>query len=239
MRYYYVGRTRTRRNEPGDPKVLRTTSPGLRETRPCCKATWCASLAGSFACLRATKITLLDNSGKEFDVRLTSFGETTVEGEVLSVHQGPVEPPVKVTLYQGVLKGEKFHWVLQKGTELGISAFIPLVCRRSVSRPKESWAASRYPRWLKIVTEAAEQSGRCVLPPILPPMAFQDACNGVKGSTATSIIPWERERTVGLRTVLGRLGSDGHPCVNIFIGPEGGFEDDEVSYAPLLWGYPG
>ena len=177
------------------------------------------------------KVTLLDNSGKEFDVRLTSFGETTVEGEVLSVHQGPVEPPVKVALYQGVLKGEKFHWVLQKGTELGISAFIPLVCRRSVSRPKESWAASRYPRWLKIVTEAAEQSGRCVLPPILPPMAFQDACNGVKGSTATSIIPWERERTVGLRTVLGRLGSDGHPCVNIFIGPEGGFEDDEVSYA--------
>ena len=177
------------------------------------------------------EIILLDNSGKEFRVRLTSFSEATVEGDVLTVCQGLGESSVKVTLYQGMLKGEKFQWVLQKGTELGISAFVPLVCGRSISRPRESWPSSRYPRWNRIMTEAAEQSGRCLLPRLLPPMAFQEACKGVEGSSHTSIIPWEREGNVGLRSVVGRLGSDGEPSVNIFIGPEGGFEDDEVSFA--------
>ena len=156
-----------------------------------------ARLEGEVACqvsrvLRMSpgdEVVLLDNTGREYAVRLTSFSKDMVEGDVLSVVQGRGEPLVSITLYQGTLKGEKFQWVLQKGTELGVATFVPIVCRRSIPRGRDT---SRHARWPRIVTEAAEQSGRCRLPQILEPMPFQDACRRVEGS-GISIIPWEQE----------------------------------------------
>ena len=204
-------------------------------------------------------ITLLDNSGREYVVSLTRFSKDVVDGTVVSVEEGRSESQVKITLYQGMLKGEKIDWVLQKGTELGVTVFVPLICQRSVPQERGSWSTIRYVRWRKILTEAAEQSGRCLLPQLGQPMPFEDACNGIKGSTGTSIIPWEQEGANGLRSVLSqphmkRLNSGRHQMtptieaelpspssplppeegelkVNIFIGPEGGFEEREVDYA--------
>ena len=181
------------------------------------------------------QVVLLDNTGREHTVRLTSFSRDTVEGDVLTVVQGLGEPTVSITLYQGTLKGEKFQWVLQKGTELGVATFVPTVCRRSIQRGRDT---SRHERWTRIVTEAAEQSGRCRIPQILQPMPFQDACKRVEGS-GISIIPWEQEGATGLRSVLhpmpsssvGDGQSEGEPVVNVFIGPEGGFEEEEVEHA--------
>ena len=173
------------------------------------------------------KITLMDNSGREYMVRLTSLSGGLVEGEVLSIDQGRGESPLKVTLYQGMLKGEKFQWVLQKGTELGVTTFVPLICHRSVPQERDSWTRTRYPRWRKIVTEAAEQSGRSLLPQLRQPMSFKDACDAIEGP-GISLVPWEQEETTGLRSALQDMNSQ---QVNIFIGPEGGFEEWEVVYA--------
>ena len=172
------------------------------------------------------EVILLDNSGNEYRVKLTRFDKQTVVGEVLSVDEGRGEPVAKVTLYQGLLKGEKFQWVLQKGTELGVTTFVPLICQRSIPQKKESWFSTRQPRWNKIIIEAAEQSGRCVLPELGEPKSFQDACGGIE-STGVSIIPWEQEEATGLRSLLQ---STKPLTVNIFIGPEGGFEETEVAY---------
>ena len=199
------------------------------------------------------EITLMDNSGKEYRVRLGSFTKGTVEGKVLSIGEGCDEASLKVTLYQGILKGDKFEWVLQKGTELGVTVFIPLICRRSIPQQMEGWHRSRYPRWRKIITEAAEQSGRCILPQLEEPMPLKDACEGVMDS-GMSVMPWEQEGATGLRSALrwhipspinGEGQGEGEipppssslpPAevalrVNVFIGPEGGFEESEVDYA--------
>lgn len=176
-------------------------------------------------------VALLDNSGREFQVRLTRFTGRIVEGTVLSVDQGPGEPRINVTLYQGMLKGEKFQWVLQKGTELGAATFVPLICQRSILQEQDSWQSSRYPRWRKIIAEAAEQSGRRIMPQLREPISFRDACEGTVGSSAVSMIPWEQEGSIGLRSALLRLRAKD---VNIFIGPEGGFEEWEVSHARSL-----
>ena len=181
------------------------------------------------------EVVLLDNTGREYAVRPTSFSKDMVEGDVLSVVQGRGESLVSITLYQGTLKGEKFQWVLQKGTELGVATFVPIVCRRSIPRGRDT---SRHARWPRIVTEAAEQSGRCRLSQILEPMPFQDACRRVEGS-GISIIPWEQEGATGLRTVLHRtpppsMGEGqgvGEPGINVFIVPEGGFDEEEVEQA--------
>ena len=173
------------------------------------------------------EIILLDNSGKEFRVRITSFVGDVVHCEVLAVGDGEGEPTADITLYQGTLKGEKFGWVLQKGTELGVSTFVPLICQRSVPRVQETGQASRAVRWEKVIAEAAEQSGRCRLPQLGKPVSFKDACH-VMAESGTSVIPWEREGTTSLRDALQRIKSR---KLNILIGPEGGFEEWEVSYA--------
>ena len=95
------------------------------------------------------EVTLLDNSGREFGVLLTRFERDTVEGVVQTVSDSGNEPAVEVTLYQALLKGERFEWVLQKGTELGVKAFIPVMCQRSIPRGQEDRHHLRYQRWRK------------------------------------------------------------------------------------------
>ena len=176
------------------------------------------------------EVVLLDNSGKEYRVRLTGFNRDAVEGSVLSACDGEGETSISVTLYQGVLKGEKFEWVLQKGTELGVKIFVPLICQRSVPQGGDGWHTRRYPRWQKIITEAAEQSGRCLIPQLRQPISFKDACTDAYKDAcdripgpSTSIIPWEQEKAVSLRRALADMLADMRsPRVNIFIGPEGG-----------------
>ena len=174
------------------------------------------------------EIILLDNSGSEYRVSLTRLNRDVVEGDVLSVADGQGEPSARVTLYQGMLKGKSFQWVLQKGTEIGVTTFVPLICQRSILQERYNRHSTRYPRWDKIVTEAAEQSGRCLLPQVEPPVSFKDACEAIKGSSGVSIIPWELEESTHLRSALQNMASQ---QVNIFIGPEGGFEEWEVEYA--------
>ena len=175
------------------------------------------------------EIILLDNSGSEYRVSLTGFNRDVVEGDVLSVVNGQGEPSVRVTLYQGMLKGKSFQWVLQKGTEIGVTTFVPLICQRSILQERyDRHSTTHYPRWDKIVAEAAEQSGRCLLPQVEPAISFKDACEAIKGSSAVSIIPWEMEAATDLRSALKNMESQ---QVNIFIGPEGGFEECEVEYA--------
>ena len=173
------------------------------------------------------EIVLLDNSGDEYTVRLTGFTKDVVEGDVVSVDRASIETAIEITLYQGMVKGDKFQWVQQKGTELGVSNFVPLMCHRSIPKERASWRESRYPGWSKTVTEAAEQSRRCLLPELRPPMDFKDACEEAQGS-GLSIMPWEREGARGLRSALQGTRPN---HVNIFIGPEGGFEEWEATYA--------
>ncbi len=170
------------------------------------------------------EITLLDNTGMEYLSRLSRCAINTVEAEVLSAVAGRGEPFIQITLYQGILKGDKFQWVLQKGTELGVANFVPIVCKRSVPRQRDGRSESRYPRWRKIIAEAAEQSGRSLLPTLGEPVPFEEACRGTEGS-GLSIIPWENERATGLRSVLMDRDTS---RVRVFIGPEGGFQEGEV-----------
>ena len=173
------------------------------------------------------RVAVLDGTGREYTVGLAEFSRDRVEGRVLAVDGGGVEPEGGIVLYQGVLKGDRFQWVLQKGTELGVSAFVPVVCRRSVARPAAGESGGSRRRWMAAITEAAEQCGARRLPELRDPVPFRAACDGVDPSH-TSIIPWEEETATGLRQALEGASSR---WVNLFIGPEGGFEGDEVEYA--------
>ena len=110
----------------------------------------------------------------EWQVKLTSVRKTSVDGEIIGQSAAQGEPTVRLTLYQGALKGQKFEWVLQKGTELGVSCFVPTVCERSVVRNLGA-LDKKQERWQHIIREAAEQSGRGKLPRLEAAMPLAEA----------------------------------------------------------------
>jgi 16S rRNA (uracil1498-N3)-methyltransferase len=171
------------------------------------------------------RIIVLDNSGWEYEVELESVTRGYVEGVVRGRRLAVAEPRTRVTLYQALLKGEKFEFILQKCTELGVVGFVPILCERCVVGHLNDVSVRKLSRWQRIVAEAAEQSRRGKLPTLEPLVLFQQACQSARG---LSLIAYEGEGASGLRAALqGR----NLPSVNIFIGPEGGFSPSEVDFA--------
>jgi len=115
--------------------------------------------------------------------------------------------------------------VLEKGTELGVSRFVPLVSGRA--QVKTEGGSQRAERWRRIVTEAAEQCGRGRVPAVDPPLAFREA---VRTAPGLRLLPWEGERSQGLRTYLHSVKPK-PAIVSVLIGPEGGFSAEEAALA--------
>ena len=109
-------------------------------------------------------IILLDNSGYAHQTELVTIDRDTVRARVVEKWKLETEPTARVTLYQGLLKGQKFDWVLQKGTEIGISAFVPVLAARCIVGSLDDVSDARTERWERIIIEAAEQAGRAALP---------------------------------------------------------------------------
>ena len=139
------------------------------------------------------------------------------------------EPTLAVTLYAAPLKGDHFAYSLQKATEIGAAAFVPILTARTVANEA---SATKLERWRRIAREAAEQSGRGMIPPVAAPRPFAEACRDAVAA-GPALIPWEEERAGGLRAALAsRAAAHGRPArLGLFIGPEGGFTASEVAAA--------
>ncbi len=170
-------------------------------------------------------IAVLDNTGWEYEVAVARVTRDHVTG-VICGKRTVAEPGTRITIYQALLKGSKFEFILQKCTELGVSGFVPVICERCVvGHPKEKKAE----RWWRIIAEAAEQSGRGKLPRLEPAVPFPQAC---QVATGFSLLAWEGEGATGLRPALrSEISAKSPLSVNLFIGPEGGFSPSEVEFA--------
>src|SRR2546421_4862182 len=146
------------------------------------------------------QLTLLDNSGDEVVASIVVTGKTGVDVRLLERRAGKSESNVRIILCQGLLKSARFEWVLEKGTELGVAVFSPILCRRSMAGLEDA-GASKLQRWQRIIQEAAEQSGRARLPQLLPIRPLIHALNDIPAG-AIALMPWEEERTITLRDVL-------------------------------------
>ncbi len=172
------------------------------------------------------RITLLNGQGFEYTVTLLEIGKDEVTGRVESSAEGKAEPHHKITLYLSLLnKADKFEWALQKCTELGASAFVPVRSARSIS---DAPGPARIERWQRIILEAAEQSGRSIIPALHETLTFQVALKTETGKP--SIIP-ALEAGTTLRQAIVGLKHANLANISIFIGPEGGFTPDEVREA--------
>lgn len=167
--------------------------------------------------------------GREYVCGILAFGEDMVECELRFVKEDAVELPVKVTLYQGLPKGDKMELIIQKAVELGVTEIVPVSTKRCVVKLDEKKAASKITRWQSIAEAAAKQSKRGIIPKVLPVQSFKLALQQAKGADVR-LIPYElasgMEHT---RELLGGLKPG--QSVAVFIGPEGGFEEGEIDLA--------
>ena len=178
------------------------------------------------------QLVLLDNSGDEVLAAVVKSNRAGVEVQVLERRSGKSESPVRIILCQGLLKSARFEWVLEKGTELGVAVFAPILCRRSMAGLEDA-GPSKQQRWQRIIQEAAEQCGRSRLPELLPARPLMHALNDILPG-ALALMPWEEEHGQTLREVLvpALNRGDSQPVtVVLFIGPEGGLMAEEVTLA--------
>lgn len=172
------------------------------------------------------QVVLLDNSGDEIAASVAGVNKYAVAVQLLERRPGKSESPIRIILCQGLLKSARFEWILEKGTELGVSVFSPILCRRSMAGLEDA-GTSKVQRWQRIITEAAEQSGRARLPQLLPTRTLKDALASIPPG-ALALMPWEEEHDLSLRDALK---SSAASTVVIFIGPEGGLTVEEVRQA--------
>lgn len=133
------------------------------------------------------------------------------------------EAAVRITLYQGLPKGDKMEFILQKCTEIGVHRFVPVLFSRCVVKWDKKDNEKKLPRWQRIVQEAAKQSGRAAVPEVEAPITLKQLFSRVE-SHGQVLVPWEEEKGNGIRKKW-RSAQD----VAIVIGPEGGMDEKEVT----------
>jgi len=170
---------------------------------------------------------VLAHSGAACRVRLTAVGDVLSGAQVGEV-TAPALP--RVTLAQGLPKGDKLDMIVRQATELGVARIVPFAAERSVVRLDAAKAVSRADRWRRIAEEAAKQSQRTEVPEVLVPVASADLARALAGSAI--IVCWEEATDApGIAEALETLGvrdATPAPDVAIVIGPEGGLSRAEV-----------
>lgn len=172
----------------------------------------------------------VDGCGNCYKCKVKSVSTGQLCAQIISTKRGVGEPKTHLTLAQCVIKGNRFDWVVEKGTEIGISAFIPVLCERSVAK-----AEHKEKRWQRIALAAMKQCGRSILPKVFAPQSFLETMSTLSACNL-KIIADENSNTSlqSLKSNMEKLQSDtlnGNSGVAFLIGPEGGFGALEVTEA--------
>ena len=168
-------------------------------------------------------ITLFNGTGSDFDATLQEIGKRHAECHITAQRQPENESPLAITLVQAISSGERMDFTLQKSVELGVRAICPIISERCVVRLSGERADKRVQRWQDIVIAACEQSGRSIVPTVLPVVSFSDYLRQM---------PPELHLMMSLRraTTLRDI-APAPQTLRLMIGPEGGWTPAEEQAA--------
>lgn len=174
---------------------------------------------------------VVNGDDREYRCKLEAFSDKWVMLKLMFVKQSNVELPCKVYLFQGLPKSDKMELIIQKTVELGVYELIPVATDRSVVKLDKNKEAARVRRWNAISEAAAKQSKRAIIPKVRGLMDFNEAMEYCQGMDVR-LIPYElsdMDDFSHTRKIIGNIKKD--QKVAIFIGPEGGFSEDEIGLA--------
>ncbi len=165
-------------------------------------------------------VLLCDGRSTEYDTVITAFADGGVCLEVTAVRPSQAEPSLRLTLYQGLPKGDKLEWIIQKAVELGVTEIVPVETSRSIAKIGDK-ADKKHKRWQTIADEAASQSGRGILPTVHAPLRFREALSRMEGTP--TVVCYE-----GGGAPFPSLIAPDQTALSLFIGPEGGIAPEEI-----------
>lgn len=175
-------------------------------------------------CKIGEKIEVCDNENNEYICQIDEIDKNIVTLSILEKVQINRESPLRVTIYQGLPKGPKMEIILQKLTEIGVYEIVPVITKRSVSKIDDKKEDKKLDRWERIIYEASKQSKRGIIPKLSNVLSFDEAIKHMKNNNM-NIVPYERENTKTIKKAIKGVNIN---SIGIFIGPEGGFEEEEI-----------
>lgn len=177
-----------------------------------------------------------DGNGAVYLCCIGAYEEKTAVLDILKELEPDTELPSKLILFQGLPKGDKMDLIVQKAVELGAYSVIPFAAKRSIVKLDDKKAQKRQQRWQAIAKGAAEQSGRSLIPSVGQVQTFAEALEEASALDVV-LIPYEMEEGME-KTVQVIENIKPGQSVGIFIGPEGGFEEEEVARAEKVGAKP-
>ena len=165
---------------------------------------------------------LFNGDGFEYRGRVSDINKKTINVEILSKEKNNSESPININLFQSISSNEKMDMVIQKATELGVSSIQPIFTSRSTIKLSLDRTKKRLIHWKQVSISACEQSGRSKIPTIRSPIGFDQISEGIKTNSLNLLLhPDNLEES-------SNLPNEYSGDINVFIGPEGGFSQDEV-----------
>ena len=160
---------------------------------------------------------LFNGDGCDYDARIVAVDKRGGEAEVAGVREAGNESPLRIVLVQGIARGEKMDWILQKATELGVAGFVPVGSERSEVRLAGERATRRLAHWRSVVVAACEQSRRARVPDIAAPQSLATALDALPADSLRLTLDPQAE------TATAGLPAPGERPLVLAIGPEGGW----------------
>ena len=175
------------------------------------------------------KVRVSDGAGGLFLCSIAGYEENRAKLKIEDAVEENTELPSRVVLFQGLPKGDKMELIVQKAVELGAGCIVPFAAKRSVAKLDEKKAAKKQARWQTIAKSAAEQSGRGIIPEVKGLVSFAEALKYAQQLDIV-LVPYElEEETDRTAEVISAIRPG--QSVGIFIGPEGGFDKEEIGRA--------
>lgn len=178
------------------------------------------------------QLTVFNGDGFDYDAVIKNISKKSCQIEILNKHPKNNESPTSIHLIQGVARGDKMDFIIQKAVELGVNEITPLFTERCNVKLDAKRLAKKMQHWLKVIISACEQSGRAKLPTLHQPVSIE---NLELADTSTNILlePTATESISCLPVELSGNRSN-KPSINLLIGPEGGFSERDLSSATRL-----
>ena len=175
------------------------------------------------------EIMILDGSGMEYHCEIDKISDEVL-ARILDAKKTEAELSVRLLLFQGLPKKDKMELIIQKAVELGVSEIIPVLTKRTVVKLEDKKKEQKkLERWQAIAEAAAKQSGRGIIPKVREAVKFTEAVKQAR-ELDEALIPYELAE--GMDEARERVRNlHGKKTVGIFIGPEGGFEEEEIQIA--------
>jgi 16S rRNA (uracil1498-N3)-methyltransferase len=174
-------------------------------------------------------VTIRDKQGRDFRGRVVTLTPQHGEAFIFESFEASVEPPVEIHLIQALPKKERFEWIIQKTTELGVFSIMPFESDQSITLTEKDASQKKSHRWQAIATKAVQQCRRARIPFVYPVLSVNDALELGRESDLCLLL-WEKETSQGIKRVLTELGG-AIQTLSLVVGPEGGFSQRELDRA--------